>query len=69
MTDGQTITDIEEIEAPWNKQITVQTVAYEGGMSLLRLRIKEGKRYTDLELDPETAGRLTKVIESWAGAQ
>lgn len=69
MTTGQTITDIEEIQAPWNKLISVQNVAYEGGLSMLRLRIKEGKRFTDLELDPATASHVTDLIQKWMADQ
>lgn len=69
MTTGQTITDIEDIQAPWNKLVSIQTVAYEGGMSMFRLRIKEGKRFTDLELDPETAKHLAGLIQGWIAEQ
>jgi len=70
MTDGPTTTDIEEIMAPWNKHITVQDVAHEdGSMAFLRLRIKEGKRYTDLELDPVTAQRLADLMAVWIAKQ
>ena len=65
MTEGQTVTDIAEITAPWNKQVTVQAIDHDGGMGFLRLRIKEGKRFTDLELDPDTARRLTDIIQDW----
>lgn len=69
MTAGQTITDIEEIQAPWNKLISVQNVAYDGGLSMLRLRIKEGKRFTDLELDPATASHMAALIQKWMADQ
>ena len=69
MTDGPSTTDIEEMMAPWNKHITVQDVTHEAGMAFLRLRIKEGKRYTDLELDPQTAGRLVELMGAWIAKQ
>ena len=67
MTSHLSVTDIDNIEAPWNKQVIVQEVEYEGGFRMMRLRIKEGKRFTDLELDPETAARLAGVLASWCG--
>jgi len=61
----QSFTDLEIIEAPWGKTVTVQETTYEGGMKMLRLRIKEGKRFTDLELDSGTLARLTKTFQDW----
>ena len=64
----QSITDIEVIDAPWNKQVTVQEATYEGGFKMLRLRIKEGKRFTDLELDSATASNLAGLLRTWSEA-
>ncbi len=60
------VTDLDEIQAPWNKAVTLQDVVYEGGMALIRIRIKEGSRFTDLELDPETAARIGTALQAWA---
>ncbi len=65
MPAHQSVTGLDKIQAPWNKQITVEEVTYEGGFTMVRLRIKEGRRFTDLELDPETASRLAKILASW----
>jgi len=56
-------------ELPWNKNISVQEISYEGGMTMLRLRIREGRRFTDLELLPENAEALAKDFASWAAKQ
>ncbi|NQU60835.1 MAG: hypothetical protein HQ512_06865 [Rhodospirillales bacterium] len=69
MSDQPTVTDIRVFQAPWNKQVTLQNVAYEGGMSLLRVRIKEGSRFTDLELDPQTATDIAEAVSGWAAGQ
>ncbi len=62
MNTYQSVTDIEEFEAPWNKNVTLQNIVYEGGMALIRLRIKEGSRFTDLELDLETATAIGQAL-------
>lgn len=67
MSAHLSVTELETIEAPWNKQVFVQEVEYEGGFKMLRLRIKEGKRFTDLELDRATAARLGGILASWSG--
>lgn len=61
-----TTTEIEVINAPWNKELTVSEAEYEGGFKMLRIRIKEGKRFTDLELDFETAGHMAELMGKWA---
>ena len=68
MSVHDTITDLEIIAAPWNKTVTLQNVSYEGGMNMLRLRIKEGKRFTDLELDAQTLGQLNASLSDWLAA-
>ncbi|MHA1598341.1 MAG: DUF6967 family protein [Alphaproteobacteria bacterium] len=65
MSGQESITDLEVINAPWNKTVTLQEIAYEGGVKMLRLRIKEGMRFTDLELDAGTLGELTKSLQKW----
>ena len=62
MNTYQSVTDIESFDAPWNKLATLQNVVYEGGMTLIRLRIKEGSRFTDVELDPGTAAASGKAL-------
>jgi len=41
----------------------------EGGMSLLRLRIKEGKRFTIFDIDPATAQQWAQAMKDWADTQ
>ncbi len=65
MSAHDSISDLETITAPWNKTVTLQEVAYEGGMKMLRLRIKEGMRFTDLELDNGTLKHLNDSISDW----
>jgi hypothetical protein len=65
MNANPTVTDIETITAPWGKQVTLQTTAYEGGVRFIRMRIKEGSRFTDLELDPDTASRIGRTLFAW----
>ncbi|MBM3565057.1 MAG: hypothetical protein FJX42_02965 [Alphaproteobacteria bacterium] len=57
--------DVDAFTAPWGKNVAVQKVEYEGGLILLRVRIKEGSRFTLLDLDPATAGRLAETLAAW----
>ena len=65
MSDQNRITDLKIISAPWNKTITLQNISYEGGVNMLRFRIKEGRRFTDLEFDSHSLGQLNAVLSGW----
>ncbi len=58
--------DVDAFPAPWGKAVAVQKVEYEGGLVLLRVRVKEGSRFTLLDLDCATAERLGRVLLDWA---
>ncbi|MCC7016695.1 MAG: hypothetical protein IT564_05780 [Rhodospirillales bacterium] len=58
--------DLDSFDVPWGKKIVVQKVEYEGELVLLRVRIKEGSRFTLLDLDAESAKRLAKSLTAWA---
>ena len=52
------------------QQIELQQIDHvEGGMSLLRLRIREGKRFTIFDIDPGTAEKWAGVMQEWVAAQ
>ncbi len=61
--------EIGEIDAPYRRKIKLDEVAYDGGMTLLRLTIREGARYTILEIDPLTAERWGRMMSEWSQAQ
>lgn len=63
------VTDLEEFQAPWGRQVRLQEIEYQGGMIMLRVRIREGSRFTDLELAGEDARQLAERLSAWAGRQ
>lgn len=58
--------DIGEIQAPYGRRIRLDEIAYESGMTLLRVTIREGGRYTILEIDPATADQWGQLMADWA---
>ncbi len=49
------------------QEIELQQIDYaEGGMSLLRIRIREGKRFTIFDVDPVTARQRADAMKQWA---
>lgn len=71
MEDKLTITEVARLHAPIGGQdIELQQVDYvHGGLSLLRLRIREGKRFTVFDIDSATAAEWARQMSAWANAQ
>lgn len=52
------------------QEIELQQIDHaEGGMSLLRIRIREGKRFTIFDIDPATAQQWAQAMQAWAETQ
>lgn len=53
-----------------NQEIELQQIDHaEGGMSLLRIRIRENRRFTIFDIDPATAQQWATAMQSWADSQ
>jgi hypothetical protein len=65
------ISGITKIKVPLGSQeIELQQIDHvEGGMSLLRIRIREGKRFTIFDIDPATATQWADAMRDWANSQ
>ena len=65
------ITRLDGFKVPLGGQeIELQQIDYDGGgMSLLRIRIREGSRFTVFDVDPSTARHWAEAMGLWAGRQ
>lgn len=65
------ISELDRFRIPLgNQEIELQQIDHaEGGISLLRIRIREGRRFTIFDIDPASAQRWGEVMQSWAAAQ
>jgi len=63
---GEKKTRIAVVEAPYRREIWLDDVEFESGMRLLRVTIKEGSRFTQLDLDSDTAARWAQIMQDWA---
>ncbi len=61
--------EIGEIEAPYRRKIKIDEIAYESGLTMLRLTIREGARYTILEIDDDAAEKWGRMMLDWAMAR
>jgi hypothetical protein len=52
------------------QEIELQQLDHDaGGMSLLRTRIREGRRFTVFDVDPQTAAAWGEALLAWARNQ
>ncbi len=65
------ITSLDKFRVPvGNQEIELQQiVSAAGGMPLLRLRIREHRRFTVFDIDPLTAQHWADVMAGWARQQ
>jgi hypothetical protein len=65
------ISELDRFSIPLGSQeIELQQVDHgDGAMGLLRIRIREGKRFTIFEIDPASAQRWAEVMQRWAAEQ
>ncbi|GAB1234758.1 hypothetical protein UT5_11520 [Ferrigenium sp. UT5] len=65
------IIELDKLTVPLGgQQIELQQIDNAaGGMSLLRIRIREGKRFTIFDIDAQTAERLAASIQAWVAHQ
>ncbi|HKB60111.1 MAG TPA: hypothetical protein VKC56_08725 [Gallionellaceae bacterium] len=65
------ITELEKFTLPLGQQqVDLQQIIHaEGAMPMLRVRIREGKRFTIFDLDPVTTAALANAMLQWAGSQ
>ncbi|OGA47521.1 MAG: hypothetical protein A3F74_00100 [Betaproteobacteria bacterium RIFCSPLOWO2_12_FULL_62_58] len=65
------ITKLDRFKAPiGGQEIEMQQVDYEsGGISLLRIRIRERSRFTIFDIDANTAERWGHALLQWAQRQ
>jgi hypothetical protein len=63
--------DLAKFKVPLGGQeIELQQIDHaEDGMSLLRVRVREGKRFTIFDIDPGTARQWAAAMQDWADTQ
>ncbi len=57
--------EIGRIQAPYRREIVLQDARFDSGMRLLRVRIREGTRFTIMDIDAATATALATALGGW----
>lgn len=65
------ISELAKFKVPLgNQEIELQQIDHvEGGMSLMRIRIREARRFTIFDIDPDTARLWARAMNEWADTQ
>lgn len=65
MSLESTVTEIEKFTAPYGREVKLENVAYENGMRVLRIHIREGNRFTVMDIDENTASDWGSAMLAW----
>jgi len=57
---------MERFGAPWGREITLDNVDHESGLRMLRITVREGRRFTIFDLDAETAAHWGSALTNWS---
>ena len=60
-----TVTRLDHFSAPYGKEVTLENVAYENGVRVLRIHIREGNRFTVMDVDESTASLWSAAMTDW----
>ena len=54
------------ISAPYGKRIDFEAICLEDNVRFLRIRVKEGQRFTVIDLDPISVDAWQSIMCDWA---
>ena len=66
MSISSETTRLDKFTAPYGREVTLENVAYENGVSVLRVHIREGNRHTVMDIDGGTASSWGAAMLKWA---
>ncbi len=64
--NGEVTRELDGFDAPWGKRVAIQEVDYGNDVVVLRIRIREGRRFTIVDVDADTASRWADAMSAWA---
>ena len=59
------VTRLDHFTAPYGKEVTLENIAYENGVRVLRIHIREGNRFTVMDVDESTASLWSAAMTDW----
>lgn len=65
MTEDK-ITERSQHDLPFKRTLKLQDVVHEGGLRMLRMTFREGRRFTIIDLDKNSAREMASELTNWA---
>lgn len=63
--NNESVSTLDQFDAPYGRQVTLDSIEHESGLRMLRIRIREGRRFTVMDIDEGTAIRWAAVMRTW----
>ena len=60
---------LDKFLAPYGKEVKLENVTYENEMRVLRIHIREGNRFTVLDIDEKTATTWASAMNDWVDSK
>lgn len=60
------MTRLERFSAPFGREVILDDVVHDSGLKMLRLTVREGRRFTVLDIDADTAQHWGAALSGWA---
>jgi len=60
------VSTLEQFAAPYGRDVRLEAVEHDSGLHMLRIHIREGNRFTVMDIDRDTAVRWATVMQTWA---
>ncbi len=65
--NNEGVSKLDRFAAPYGREVRLETVEHESGLRMLRIHIREGRRFTVMDIDAGTAARWATIMSTWAG--
>lgn len=62
-------TELAVLAAPYRREVRLEEAAFDSGMTMFRVVIREGHRITQIDLDAATARAWADIMGGWAARQ
>lgn len=63
---SESVTRLDRFQAPYGREVMLDNIVHESGMRLLRVTIREGRRFTIFDIDAATAAHWGSALTSWS---
>ncbi len=60
------VTERSQHELPFKRTLKLQDVVHDGGLRMLRMTFREGRRFTIIDLDQSSATEMANELTNWA---